>query len=142
MDDAWVGAMPTRDKLLRLTALCQGGYFLLTGVWPLVHIRSFEAVTGPKVDRWLVKTVGVLVAVVGAMLLYSTRREDLRRLARDVPEIPLVAVGTGAALSAVDTIYVAKGRIAPVYLLDTLTEAILIAGWVIGLTGRDTEDTP
>jgi hypothetical protein len=36
----------------------QAGYYCLTGVWPLLHMASFEAVTGPKVDDWLVKMVG------------------------------------------------------------------------------------
>ncbi|HZF99815.1 MAG TPA: hypothetical protein VEY71_02385 [Chitinophagales bacterium] len=26
----------------------QGVYTLATGVWPIVHMRSFEAVTGPR----------------------------------------------------------------------------------------------
>ena len=29
----------------------QGAYFLVTGVWPLVSIRSFQAVTGKKTDH-------------------------------------------------------------------------------------------
>ena len=41
-------------------AIAQGAYFLGTGVWPLVLMPSFESVTGPKVDKWLVRTVGVL----------------------------------------------------------------------------------
>jgi len=48
--------------------VAQGVYFLLTGIWPLLSMRTFEAVTGPKVDRWLVKTVGVLVAVIGSKI--------------------------------------------------------------------------
>ena len=44
-------------------AWVQAGYFVVTGVWPIVHMRSFLAVTGPKTDLWLVKTIGVLVTV-------------------------------------------------------------------------------
>lgn len=51
----------------------QGLYFLVTGIWPLVHIKSFQWVTGPKVDLWLVKTVGVLIAVMGAVLTLAGR---------------------------------------------------------------------
>lgn len=39
----------------RRLAAVHGGYFLLTGIWPLVHRRSFERVTGPKSDYWLVQ---------------------------------------------------------------------------------------
>jgi hypothetical protein len=45
-------------------ALVQGLYFLMTGLWPLVSIGTFQHVTGPKIDLWLVNTVGVLVEVV------------------------------------------------------------------------------
>ncbi len=88
-----------------------------------MSLRSFEAVTGPKVDLWLVKTVGVLVAVIGSALALASRR---RRLA---PEIVLVAAGSAAALAAIDTVYVAKRRISPVYLLDAAAEIALVAGW-------------
>lgn len=32
------------------TALVQGAYFVVTGLFPLVHMKSFEAITGSKVD--------------------------------------------------------------------------------------------
>src|SRR4051812_31621926 len=38
----------------------QGIYYLLTGVWPLVGMATFEFVSGTKTDKWLVNTVGVL----------------------------------------------------------------------------------
>jgi hypothetical protein len=60
-----------------LLAVCwvQGMYFLLTGVLPLISIRTFEAITGPKTDKWLVQTVGVLVTVIGAVLLLAAHAQ-------------------------------------------------------------------
>ena len=52
-------------------AHAQGGYYAITGVWPLVHMRSFEAVTGPKQDHWLVHTVAGLLVVNGKIQLAS-----------------------------------------------------------------------
>ena len=63
----------TRSARRRL-AIGQGLYFAATGVWPLVHMRSFERVTGPKTDTWLVRTVGVLVTVIGGVLAASGLR--------------------------------------------------------------------
>src|SRR5690606_20176976 len=51
----------------------QGWYYLASGVWPLVHYRSFIAVTGPKADDWLVRTFGALIAVVGVELVRRPR---------------------------------------------------------------------
>src|SRR5688572_21157874 len=108
---------------MRTIAIIQGLYFFLTGGWPIVHMRSFLAVTGPKADLWLVKTVGALVAVVGVVLLLAAGS------GRVTSEIALLAVGSAAALGAVDVVYVAKRVIAKVYLLDALAEALLILAW-------------
>jgi hypothetical protein len=108
----------------------QGLYYLVTGVWPLLSMRSFEAVTGAKTDRWLVKTVGVLVGVIGGVLMLSGRR-------RRVPLEPtLLATGSAAGLAAIDTIYASTGRISKIYLLDALAEVALLAGWALGKRKR------
>src|SRR5215211_4274415 len=114
--------MPPTDEAVRLARL-QAILYVVTGVWPLVNMRSFEAVTGPKVDRWLVKTVGALVTVIGCALALASRRRQL------APEVVLVAAGSAAALATIDTVYVAKRRISPVYLLDAVAEIALVAGW-------------
>ena len=42
-----------------------------TGIWPLLDIESFQDVTGSKTDLWLVRTVGVLVAVIDGVVLLA-----------------------------------------------------------------------
>lgn len=114
-----------RADLLSLVALGQGLFYLVTGVWPLVSIRSFEWVTGPKRDRWLVKTVGALIAVIGGATALAGRRK------RVTAEIALLASGSAASLAAIDVIYVSRGRIRPIYLLDAISEAGLIVAWLV-----------
>lgn len=103
----------------------QGVYYGLTGLWAIVSIGTFQKVTGPKVDTWLVKTVGVLIIVIGAVLGLAGKRGE------PVPEVPLLAVGSAAGLAAIDVIYVARKRIRPIYLLDALAEVGLIGLWGI-----------
>jgi hypothetical protein len=105
-------------------AVAQGVFYVGTGVWPIVHLRSFEAVTGPKREGWLVKTVGAIIAVIGGTLLTA----GLRR--RTSPELMLLAAGSAASLAAVDVIY-SPQRISPVYLLDAVAEGVLITGWCL-----------
>jgi hypothetical protein len=107
----------------------QGLYYVATGVRPIVHLRSFMAVTGPKRDTWLVQTFGVLVTAVGLALV---RGRDEAGVAR--------ALGFGSALglAASEVVFVVKGRIRPVYLIDAAVElalaaAILWPGPVSGL---------
>jgi hypothetical protein len=126
--------MPPTDEAVRL-ARVQALFYIVTGVWPFLSMRSFEAVTGPKVDRWLVKAVGALVAVIGGALALASRRRQL------APEIVLAAAGSAAALAAIDTVYVAKRRISPVYLLDAVAELALVAGWV-RLWRQSSRDSP
>lgn len=111
-------------------ALGQGVFYLATGLWPILSLGTFERVTGPKTDRWLVKTVAVLVSVIGMVLLVAGRR---RRVS---DEVVLLAVGSAAGLASIDSIYSLRGRIAMVYLLDALAELVLIAGWVSAARGR------
>lgn len=115
--------MPNKTPHSRL-AQAQGVAYLITGIWPIVHRRSFEAMTGPKTDYWLVRTVGALVSVVGAVLLLGSRRS------RWLPEFTLLAVGSALSLALVDIVGVAVRRISPVYLLDAVGELALVAAWV------------
>jgi hypothetical protein len=109
---------PRREVALIL----QGLYFLVTGIWPLLHIRSFMAITGPKVDIWLVRTFGALVAVCGAAILSGVAGK------RVTDEMRSLGAGSATVLAMSDLYYVAKGRIAPTYLLDALTE-VIFAVW-------------
>jgi tetrahydromethanopterin S-methyltransferase subunit C len=86
-------------------------------------MRSFEAITGPKVDKWLVKTVGVLVSVIGATLWVGGTRRQI------APELKLLATGSAAGLTGIEIVYVAKRRISPIYLLDAALEAVIVAYW-------------
>jgi hypothetical protein len=118
-------------RALGAVATVQGLFYLGTGLWPLVHIESFLDVTGPKTDLWLVYTVGLLVAVVGAVLLSAAWS------GRVTPEVALLAVGAALALTAIDVIFVGREVIRPVYLADAAAEVLLVLAWAwAGLSGR------
>jgi hypothetical protein len=109
---------------MRALALGHGSYYVLTGFWPLVSIDSFQAVTGTKTDLWLVKTVGLLIAVVGASILVSSRHRD------PGIETAVLAAGSALALGSVDVYYALTGVISRIYLLDAPVEAALAAAWI------------
>src|SRR5262245_43877888 len=96
----------------RTMMIGQGLYYFLGGVWPLLAMNSFLAVTGPKTDLWLVQTVGVLVAVIGGVLLLAARHPTAPT------EVVALAIGAAVALTVVDVTFVIQGRIPPIYLLD------------------------
>lgn len=115
-----------RTPLVRVMLLGQGAYYAVTGLWPLIHMRSFEAISGPKRDQWLVKTIGLLLTAFSSVLLLAGMR---RQPQLDV-EVSLAAAGNAAALAATDVIFTAQRRISPAYLLDALAEVVLLAGWI------------
>lgn len=116
----------------RWAAMVQGGYFALTGVWPLARMGSFLWITGPKVDLWLVETVGATIAVVGVALFVAGYRRAVTL------EIALLGMGAAAALGAVEARYAVVGRIRWVYLADAALELGFIAWWAasLALAGR------
>jgi len=110
----------------RTACLAQGCYFLLTGIWPLLHMRSFLAVTGPKADLWLVKTVAALIIAISLALLLAVARNNL------TVEVRAIAIASALALLAVDVVYVMKKVLSPIYLADAAAESALIALWLAG----------
>ena len=112
--------------MLPKLALIQGVFYMLTGLWPLIDIVSFQIITGPKVDLWLVRTVGVLVTVIGTVLLSASRSRRINR------EILLLAVGSALGLAGIDLVYALSGRISAIYLADAAAEIALASLWLIG----------
>jgi hypothetical protein len=116
--------------------LLQGAYYLITGIWPLLSVESFQAVTGPKTDHlqsphpgeadhWLVMTVAILVTAIGLGLVVSAVRR------RASAEIVTIALTAALGLTMIDVIYVARDVLKPVYLLDAAAEVLLIIGWLL-----------
>lgn len=113
--------------MTRQVAAVQGGYYIATGLWPLVSMVTFESVSGPKVDDWLVRTVGILVTVVGLTLLSASIKRQL-----GIPVVVL-ALGSASGLAFIDFFYAMRGVIWPIYMLDALGELLLIILWAVAL---------
>lgn len=111
------------NQVISYPGFWQGFYFVITGIWPIIHIRSFLKVTGPKTDLWLVKTVGLLITVIGVTLFYAP-----------VPTAFLLGITSALALGNIDVIYVAKGTISKVYLLDAVAQLALLMWWLVYFT--------
>ncbi len=105
-------------------AVIQGIYYFVSGIWPLLHMGSFMKITGPKTDQWLVKTVGILIAVIAVSLLFDAFGNAIRY------STFLLAFGNALGLTLIEIVYVAKKVISPVYLLDAVAEVILMLLWI------------
>ena len=114
-------------QLIRATLVVQGVLYVVTGIWPLLDTASFEAATGPKVDDWLVYTVGLLLVVVGCVLLSAVVR---RRIGLSIMAL---AFGVALALASIEIAFGLDGRIWRIYLLDAAIELAFAAVMTIGI---------
>ncbi|MCZ0206009.1 hypothetical protein AB0F45_11880 [Streptomyces achromogenes] len=105
-------------------AVAHGAFNVVGGLWPLVHLRSFEWVFGPKTDVWLQMTTGGLLASCGLAQLAAAAGPGGPAHARRI------GLGTALTLLAVDLVYVPRGRIRPTYLLDAAMQTGWITGWL------------
>jgi hypothetical protein len=102
----------------------QGAYYLLSGLWPLLSIETFQAITGPKTDLWLVKTVGLLLMVNGLILSLGGYLRQINW------PISVLSIGTALAIAGIELVYVIHGTISAIYLLDAALEIPFIIAWL------------
>lgn len=104
-------------SLLRL----QGGYYVLGGLWPLVHFRSFEQVAGPKPDRFQTQVTSVLFISAGVTLLAGISKPGPA-----APQVRLLATGAGTGLALLDLAY--RRRLRGIFRVEALMETIFAVG--------------
>lgn len=100
----------------------QAAYYIASGVWPLVSMKTFTAVTGPKTDLWLVKTVGMLAVANGIAIGVGALGEDDATIA-----LRTLSTASALAFATVDIVYAARRTISPIYLADAVLELALVA---------------
>lgn len=101
----------------------QALYFLFMGLWPLLHMPSFQAVTGPKVDTWLVRSIAWLFIVIAVQLW----------VAAEPWQVAVIGIGSAAVIGGADLYYGLQHRISRVYLLDAVPQAVFVIGWLVYL---------
>jgi hypothetical protein len=116
------------EKIYTITCWVQAIYYLITSLWGLLHIESFMAVTGPKADIWLVKTVSVLILPIVVCLLGG-----LFFPTHPVPVI-LVAATAAAGFAAIDFYYTGRHIIRWVYAMDGVVQTVLLLVWLFLLS--------
>lgn len=99
-------------------------------MWGLLDIVSFMAVTGLKVDIWLVKTVSALLVAVSLNWLYAlfTGKTEQGTV--------ILAGSTSLALLCIELYYGLNDVISPVYLADALLQFIFLGIWSWALISK------
>ncbi|WP_208803281.1 hypothetical protein [Microbispora triticiradicis] len=114
------------DRGAVVLARAHGLFNIAGGLWPLLHLTSFEKVYGPKTDRWLQRTVaGLLVGIGWAQVRAAGTPDGVRQARR-------LGMATAATLLTADLLCVPTGRVRPTYLLDAAAEALWLRAWRAG----------
>ncbi len=124
-------AVHTPSRSLARLAQGQGAYYFVSGAWPLIAPHSFQVVTGPKLEFWLVETIGLLLTVVGAVLFLAGRAGRVTR------EIAFLGIGLAAALGSIDIWCVLEPHTTRAYWIDAAVQLGLLGTWVVLLARRD-----
>jgi hypothetical protein len=110
--------------MVRFVIAFQGIYYFITGLWSLLDMRSFEMVTGPKTEWWLVRMVGALTVAISLVYLLAAKRNKV------VLETVVLILGSSLSYMLIDVIYVLNGTIWPIYLADAVLQVLFIAFWI------------
>jgi UDP-N-acetylmuramyl pentapeptide phosphotransferase/UDP-N-acetylglucosamine-1-phosphate transferase len=109
----------------RLVLLVQATFYIVTGLWSLASRSSFERVTGPKTDYWLVRMVGLLATVIGLALVTAVWQTAVENA------VWVLAIGSAVAFGVIDVWYAIPRRISRIYLADAVFEFVLVIGLAV-----------
>jgi hypothetical protein len=112
-----------KQNFIRTLALGQGLYFFITGIWPILDMGTFMAVTGPKTDIWLVKLVGLLTVSISLLLLIVAKRNHM------TTESLVLIMVSGISYLTIDLYYSLTGVISFIYLADAALQIIFLVLW-------------
>jgi hypothetical protein len=106
----------------------QGSYYLLGGLWPLAHFPSFEAVAGPKPDRFQTEVTSILFAAIGAALLVGARDNKLE------PSVRTLAVASALGTAYLDLKH--RRQLRAIFQPEAALELAFAAAAVVGGRAR------
>ncbi|PLS81590.1 hypothetical protein CYG49_01680 [Candidatus Saccharibacteria bacterium] len=81
---------------------------------------SFESVSGPKTDKWLVRTVALLLISIGITLILSNGEQ-----------MKILGVLSALSIFIIDAYYSLAGRIRALYMADGAINLGLLATWLL-----------
>ena len=116
-DDTAAGTRVRGRNKINMPMLAQAAYYLITGMWPVLHFRSFEALTGPKPDRFTTESTGMLFVASGVALTVAATEGAPDRSSR--------ALSAAVPLAAGLVTLRHRPQLRAVFLADAATQSVL-----------------
>lgn len=97
----------------------------MVGVWPLVHFSSFAGFLALPINPYQAQAFGAVLAVIGANLLESARREA------PAPVPTLLGATVAGAIAVVGLVWLPRMRPTSVLWADLILELSFAVGLII-----------
>ena len=109
--------LPERpDRWRRWVLAAQGIYYIVTGLWPLLHFSSFASVVAFRVNPFQAHVFAALIIVIGGSLLEATRREP------PGPFPTMLGIGVASAIALVSLVWLPRLGVASLLWADLAVE--------------------
>jgi hypothetical protein len=109
--------LPERpDRWRRWVLSGQGGYYVITGLWPLLHFSSFTSVVAFRVNPFQAHVFAAVIIVVGGSLLEAARREPPGRFPT------MLGIGVASAIALVSLVWLPRLAVASLLWADLAVE--------------------
>ena len=114
-----------RDSWRRWVLMALGAYYVLTGLWPLIHFSSFAAFVRLNVNPFQAQAFAAVIIVVGASLVEAARREPPGAYPT------LLGVAVAGAIAIVSLAWLPRLGVASGLWIDLVLEVLFIAALVL-----------
>lgn len=112
------------NNLLTINLFIHGLFYIVTGIWSVVHLRSFMDFTDNYADPFKTQVNGALFSILGSYFLYSS-------LTNINPITIITAVASALTVSLFDFVYLIRNETTKIFFLDALIEGLLAIIYLI-----------
>ena len=110
--------------------IVQAVYYLLTGLWPLLHLNSFLSITGSGADLWRSQPINLLILCVGLVLLRGSAEKSSK------PATNILSVAAAFVLLIIDLYFPFSGVVSKLYVVDGILQFSCLVLWLCVLIKR------
>ncbi len=112
-------SVEARDRWRRRVVLAQGAYYILAGVWPLLHFSSYARIVAVDVNPFQAQVFAGMLIVIGAALIEAARREP------PGPFPTLLGAAVAGAIALVSLIWLPRLGVASGLWIDLIVEVAI-----------------
>lgn len=124
-----------RDRWRRWILAAQGAYYVLTGLWSIIHFSSFTRAVALTINPFQAHAFAAVIVVVGANLAEAARRDAPGRFPTQL------GAAVAGAIALVELIWLPRLGPGGALWLDFVVEVAFVVALIVLYPRNQTEDT-